>query len=158
MHRSLQFKPWSGTAGEPMTMREIADALGAGRRCVAAMRDNAFHIQSELPRVFLPDDLRARVAAACTDLAAAADRVSGALDEAGSLVPRAANVGGIQLAHIVASVHAETMKMHKVVLALRTATATDGAHWLPSVLVEESAANILQAYSQFRDAVGIHMS
>ena len=136
----------------------MADALGAGRWCVTTMRDNASYIQSELPRVLLPDDLRARVAAACTDLAAAADRVSGALDEAGSLASRAADVGGIQLAHIVASVHAETVKMHPVVLALRAAAATDGAHLLSSVLVEESAANILRAYCQFRDAVGIHMS
>ena len=138
-------------------MINIAGALRAGRRCVATMRDNASFIQSELPRVSLPDDLRARVAAACADLAAAADRVSGALDEAGSLASRAADVGGIQMAHIVALVHAETVKMHQVVLALRAAAATDEAHWLSSVLVEESTANILRAYSQFRDAVGIHI-
>ena len=48
--------------------------------------------------------------------------------------------------------------MHQVVLALRAAAATDRAYWLSSVLIEESAANILRAYSQFRDAVGIHMS
>jgi hypothetical protein len=140
-----------------MASRRIADALEAGRRCVETMRQNASYIEGELPRVSLPDDLRSRVAAACTDLAAAADRVSGALDEAGSLATLAADVGGIQLALIVASVHAETVKMHQVVLALRAAAATDGAHWLSNVLVEESAAKFLWAYSQFRDAVGIHI-
>ena len=121
------------------------------------MRENASCIRGELPRVALPDDLRARVAAACTDLAAAADRVSVALDEAGSLASRAADVGGMQLALIVASVHAETVKMHQVVLALRAAAANDGAHLLSSVLVEEATANILRSYSKFRDAVGVHI-
>jgi hypothetical protein len=50
-----------------------------------------------------------------------------------------------------------TLILHQVVLALRAAAATDGAHWLSSVVVEESAANILRAFSQFRDAVGIHI-
>ena len=140
-----------------MASKGIANALEAGRRCVATMRENASYITSELPRVSLPDDLRARVAAACTDLTAAADRVSGALDEAGSLASLAGTVGGIQLALIVASVHTETVKMHQVVLALQAAAATDGVHWLSSVVVEESAANILRAFSQFRDAVGIHI-
>jgi len=140
-----------------MGNRAIADALEAGRRCVATMRENVSYIKGELPRVSLPDDLRARVAGACTDLTVAADRVSVALDEAGSRASRAANIGGLQLALIVASVHAETVKMHQVVLALRAAAATDRADCLSSVVVEESAANILRAFSQFRDAVGIHI-
>ena len=72
-----------------MGKRGIADALEGGRRCVATMRENASYIQNELPRVALPDHLRERVTAACTDLAAAADRVSAALDETGSLASRA---------------------------------------------------------------------
>jgi hypothetical protein len=138
-----------------MTNRGIQHALRAGRHCVATMRDNASYIQGELASVSLPDGVRARVVAACTDLADAADRASRVLDDIGSLSESpsaAAKIRGTYLADVVVSVQAETVKMHEVVVALRDAAATDMAHAPGCVLVEESAANILQAFCQFRDA------
>lgn len=138
-----------------MTNRGIKHALRAGHRCLAAMRDNASYIQGELPSISLPDRLRARVGAACADLAGAADRAARVLDAAGSLAasPSAAEeIRGADLADVVESIHAEMAKMHEVVLALKGAAATDTAHGAAYVLVAESAVNILQAFSRFQDA------
>src|SRR5687767_13266361 len=120
-----------------------------------AMLGNACYVERELANVRLPDDLRAQTAQLCSDLIGTKHDILSELGELYELLasptPDSADIGRYT-ERIVRWLSDDLPGMQKLVDALQSASDVEPEYRAACVLVTESAANILVAYSRVREA------
>lgn len=137
---------------EPMPDHDAA--LTAIRECAMAMLDNAQFIEGELPRVTLTAELKKQVADVCESLVGTKHDLIHEIFEFDELRGSGASEAKLVkcLDGMVGMIAEVVGQLHRVVMALRKASAADTGLTMASVLVMESATNILHAYEAVREA------
>ena len=133
-----------------MDRSAVYDFVAQARNCALVMGDNANYIRIELPNVEMTTALRAQTELLCTSLLATQIEVMGELVALSDL-PRSESPAAVtrsRVRHIVQLCREEVGRVDDLVVALQTASDQDGAYALASVLVTESATNILNAVNR----------
>ena len=121
------------------------------RACATEMLRNSSYIEGELDRVTMTDELRGVTKRMCHSLAAAGKAaigdLSGSNDNSFSAQELAQRANDI-----VNLLSRDLSGLHGLVIALRAESNMDLRFTLGSILVEESATNILHACNRAADA------
>lgn len=137
-----------------MDSKAVLAAMGAIRDCALAMMGNASYIQQELPRVEMTGELRVRTAEVCESLIGTKHDVISELFELDELLQTEADwaVVSSRIDRAVRWLGEDISQMHALVLALREASQKNDEYTLALVLVQESAANIVNAFNRAKAA------
>lgn len=114
--------------------------------------ESATFIQSELANVRMNDALRAQTEQVCTELVGTKHDIISELFEVEELLGSgaAASVIVSRMNRIVHWFQDDITRMHQLVTALQSASQQEPAFASASVLITESATNILNAFNRFR--------
>jgi hypothetical protein len=133
----------------------VQEALSAIRDCALIMLENASYVQRELPRVEIADPLRSQTAEICEDMVGTQHDVISELFEIDDLLRSKAEspVISSRLKRLIRWLWEDISRLDQVVMALRADSEKNKNHTLALILVEESAANILNAFNRAKAAV-----
>ena len=138
-----------------MVMAMLGPFVLATRECALQMLSNATYVLGEMPNVTMSDGLRERTRDACHALIGTKHDLITELFDLDDLVATEATDAqvGERVERIVRWACEDLRKLHEVATALdKASTMDDPGSVLASMLVMESAGNILRAYSPMRSA------
>ncbi len=148
------------TGEEDLAAQVDVDAVRAfmhkARDCAMEMFKNALYIQGELPKVEIPDALRATTKEVCSEMIGTKHDIISELAELEDVLggrPTAKKVAA-KTNRIVAWLGDDIQQLHELVAALHAAQEQNESHSLGWVLVAESAANIVDAFGATMEAAG----
>ncbi len=138
-----------------MNRSAIQEALSAIHDCALIMLENASYVRRELPNVVVADPLKSQTAEVCDAMVGTKHDVISELFEIDELLKSDAEVAIIssRLARSIRWLWEDISRLHDVVMALRADSQKDQNYSLALILVEESAANILNAFNRAKTAV-----
>lgn len=138
-----------------MSRPAVLRAISAIRDCALIMLENATYIQRELPNVEMYDALRSQTAEVCESMVGTKQDVISELFEIDDLVKSKTDwsVVSSRIDRLIRWLWEDISKMHNVVMALRKDSKKNQNHALSLVLVQESAANIVNAFNSAKGAV-----
>ncbi len=138
-----------------MNSPAVLGAISAIRDCALIMLENASYIQRELPNVEMLDVLRSKTAKVCETMVGIKHDVISELFEIDELLKLRTDwaVVSSRIDRVIRWLWEGISKMHQVVMALREDSQKNKNHTLSLVLVQESAANILNAFNCAKAAV-----
>lgn len=133
----------------------LQDALQGLSDCTLVMQENATYVERELPNVRMSDENLARTRAVCQSLIAArgdVHRIYSELD--GSKIATAADRAALMETayRALSRIHQSLLELAGLVPALDADVDKDAGSAAASILVVESAGNILRAYNQSKAA------
>jgi hypothetical protein len=133
----------------------VQEALSAIRDCALIMLENASYVQRELPNVVIADPLRSQTAEVCDAMVGTKHDIISELFEIDELLKLDAEstIISSRLARSIRWLWEDISRLHQVVMALRADSQKDENYTLALILVEESAANILNAFNHAKAAV-----
>ena len=128
----------------------VSGFIEAAMSCAAAMLDNASFIRKELVNVRMSKAHQAEAETICSSLIGTKFDVGTQVKELDDLVASNADHSAILAVseRIVHCFREDINSLHKLVMSLRAESDKDPHGDLASVLVSESAANILNAFNQ----------
>lgn len=137
-----------------MDRKAVLEAMNAIRDCALAMMENASYIQQELPRVEMSEALRSRTAEICESMVGTKHDVISELFEMDELLQAEADQAAVssRIDRALRWLWEDISKMHQLVLDLRDESRKNNDYTLALVLVQESAANIVQAFNRAKAA------
>ena len=132
-----------------MDRKAVLLAMDAIRDCALAMMGNASYIQQELPRVEMTGELRSRTAEICESMVGTKHDVIHELFAVDVLLESKAGQTTVQsrIDLILGWLWEDIARMHELVLALREDSRQNDDFVLALVLVQESGANIINAFN-----------
>jgi len=138
-----------------MNSPAIQEALSAIRDCALIMLENASYVQHELPNVELADPLRSQTSEVCDAMVGTKHDVISELFEIDELLEAHAESAIIssRLNRCIKWLWEELSKLHQVIMALRANSVKNENHTLALILVQESAANVLNTFNRAKAAV-----
>lgn len=118
------------------------------------MRENAEYMKQELPRVDLPEGMRTKIEESCELLIGTQENALSAIkalenDRESSASASKQSARGEQL---LDQLFAPLADLHPTIETLQELSQQDSRFLLASVLVSESAANILRRFAQAKEA------
>jgi hypothetical protein len=124
------------------------------RNCALVMLESATYIQSELANVRMNDALRGQTDELCTALVSTKHDVISELFAVDELLGSEAwaSLIGSRVERIVQWFRDDLTRMHRLVIALESASKQDPECVSAYILVAESATNILHAFGRTRAA------
>jgi len=127
--------------------------VSAAQNCAMQMMSNSTYIQTELPKLTLPEGAKAQIAALCDSLIATKHDVISELFEL-SEVSESSSPSNIneRVKMIIEWLWETILEMHQVVQTLQTAAETDAQFSIGWLLVVESATNILNPFNRAAEA------
>jgi len=142
--------------GEHVNVVAVRAVIAAARACAMAMLQNANFIQTELPKVEMPDALRARTEQVCSGLIGTKHDVVSELFELEELLGTQDTETdvGTRVNRIVTWMGLDMVQLHELVSALHAATRENRDHGAAFALVAESGANIMSAFNTTAEAAG----
>jgi hypothetical protein len=137
-----------------MVLTMLAPFVMATREFAMQMLANALYILGELPDVKMSDGLRARTREVCNSLISTKHDLITELFDLDDLAASDATDPqlGERVERIVRWAREDLLKLHELVTALDAASKQDTTIALASVLVTESATNILNFFDPMRRA------
>ena len=143
-----------------MNSSAVQEALSAIRDCAFIMLENASYIQRELPNVVIADPLRSQTAEVCEAMVGTGHDIISELFEIDELFKSDAESAIIssRLARSIRWLWEDISRLHQVVMALRADSQKDRNYTLALILVEESAANIVNTFNRAKAAVDVATS
>jgi inactivated superfamily I helicase len=136
---------------EPAAVHNI---LTKARNCVTVLLENATYVQGQLADVQMNSALHAQTEQVCAALIGTAHDIGSELFELDELLgPEHAVVIRSRADRMVRWFQEDATRMHQLVLALKSARLHGQASEAAYVLVAESAANVLDAFSRTKAAV-----
>ncbi|MEW6668410.1 MAG: hypothetical protein AB1512_24625 [Thermodesulfobacteriota bacterium] len=147
--------PGHGRVGVVVNSPALQEALSAIRDCALIMLENASFIQQELPNVEMADPLRSQTAELCDTMVGTKHDIISELFEIDELLNSNSESKEIssRLARCIKWLWEDASRLHQVVMALREDSQRNEDHILALILVQESAANILNAFNCAKAAV-----
>ncbi len=138
-----------------MNIQAVLEAISAFRSCALIMLENASYIQRELPNVEMRESLRSQTAEVCESMVGTKHDVISALFEIDDLLKSKTDQADVspRIDRVTRWLREDISKIHQVVMALREDSQQNKNHTLALVLVQESAANIMNAFSCAKAAV-----
>jgi hypothetical protein len=138
-----------------MNSSAVPGAISAIRDCALIMLENASYIQRELPNVEMLEALRLQTAEVCESMVGTKHDVISELFEIDELLKLKTNwaVVSPRIDRVIRWLWEDISKMHQVVMALLEDSQKNESHTLSLILVQESAANIINAFNCARAAV-----
>jgi len=138
-----------------MNESAIQVAMSEARACASTMLHASQYMKKELSGSSLASPLRMRIAGACDALAGTKHDIDTELEELGELLAGRADEAVLRrrLERIARWLREDVDRMHGLVTAFDAEPAQVPAVGLAFVLVAESAAGILKAYTAVQDAV-----
>lgn len=138
-----------------MNSSTVQEALSAIRDCALIMLENATYVQRELPNIEISDPLRSQTAEICYAMVGTKHDIISELFEIDELLKSdaASAVISSRLARSLRWLWEDISVLHEVVMALREESRKNKSLTLALILVEESAANILNAFNCAKAAV-----
>ena len=136
-------------------LKSLQDALQGLSDCTLVMQENAMYVERELPNVRMSDENLARTRAVCQSLIATRGdvyRIYSELD--GSTIATAADRAALMETayRALSRIHQSLLGLADLVPALDADVDKDAGSAAASILVVESAGNILRAYNQSKAA------
>ena len=124
----------------------------ATRECAVQMMSNACYMLNELPNVNMPPELLERTRGVCNELIGTKHDLITELFDLDELVASDASDEkvGERVQRIVRWAHDDLVKVHGIVSALDELSKRDVQYSLASLLVVESATNLLNEFHQMR--------
>ena len=143
-----------------MNSSAVQEALSAIRDCALTMLENASYVQRELPNVEVADPIRSQAAEVCDAMVGTKHDIISELFEIDELLESDAKSTpiSIRLTRCIRWLWEDISRLHQVVMALRADSQKNEKHTLATILVEESAANILSAFNRAKAAVDVAAS
>ena len=137
-----------------MDRKAVLEAMDAIRDCALVMMENASYIQQELPRVEMSEALRSRTAEVCESMVGTKHDVISELFELDELLQPEGDQAEVssRIDRVIAWLWEDISKMHQLVLDLRDESGENEDFTLALVLVQESAANIINAFNRAKAA------
>jgi hypothetical protein len=119
------------------------------------MLENTSYVQRELPNVKISDSLRSQTVEVCDAMAGTKHDINSELFEIDELLKSDAELAVIssRLTRSIRWLWEDLSRLHELVMALRADSQKNENHTLALILVEESAANILNAFNRAKAAV-----
>ena len=138
-----------------MNSPAVLEAISAIRDCALIMLENASYIQRELPNVEMREALRLQTAEVCDSMVGTKHDIISELFEIDEFLKSETNwaVVSSRIDRLIKWLWEDISKMHQVVMALREDSQKNQKHTLSLVLVQESAANIVNAFNCAKAAV-----
>ena len=138
-----------------MNSPAVLRAISAIRDCALIMLENASYIQRELPNVEMREALRLQTAEVCDSMAGTKHDIISELFEIDEFLKSKTNWAVVlsRIDRLIKWLWEDISKMHQVVMALREDSQKNQKHTLSLVLVQESAANIVNAFNYAKGAV-----
>ena len=136
--------------GGGMNVNAVRAMMTEAHNCAMEMLANASFIEKELPKVNMPDSLRAMTEKVCSGLIGTKFDIVTELSELDELLGAPdpeAHVISPRVNRIVAWLKADVDQMHELITALDANSKENPAHGLAYMLVAESATNILTAFN-----------
>ena len=132
----------------------VHEALSAIRDCALIMLENAAYVQRELRNVVIADPLRSQTAEVCDAIVGTKHDIISELFEIDELLKSDAEsaIISFRLARCIRWLWENISRLDQVVMALRANSQKDRNYTLALILVEESAANILNAFNRAKAA------
>jgi len=130
--------------------------LTAAGACAMSMLSNGMYIEKELPNVTFPDGLHARVQHLCGSLIGTHFDINTEIAEFGEALtesPQDYAAVFVKTERILRWLSEPIVEMHELVQELRSASETDEQYILATILIEESATNVLNAYNAAADVL-----
>ena len=137
-----------------MVLTMLTPFVLATRECAMQMMTNGQYVLDELPNVKMSDGLRKQTQDVCNGLIGTKHDLITELFDLDDLVPTDATDAqvGERVERIVQWAFEDLLKLHEVVTALDEASQRDPEIGTASLLVTESATNILNAFHPMRTA------
>jgi adenosine deaminase len=138
-----------------MNSPAVLGAISAIRDCALIMLENASYIQRELPNVEMSEALRSQTAEVCESMVGTKHDVISEIFEIDELLKSKTEwaVVSSRTDRLIRWLWEDILKMNQVVMALREDSQKNQNHRLSLVLVQESAANIVNAFNCAKAAV-----
>jgi hypothetical protein len=138
-----------------MNSPAIQEALSAIRDCALAMLGNASYVQGELPNVEMAPSLKTHAVGLCEDMIGTKHDIISEVFEVDELLDSNADQAVIssRLNRCIRWLGQDISRLHELVMALRADTQQNEKHTMGLILVQESAANILNAFNRAKSAV-----
>jgi len=138
----------------------IQGALSAIRDCALIMLENASYVQRELPNVEIADPLGSQTVEVCDAMVGTKHDIISELFEIDELLESDDKSAAIssRLTRTIRWLWKDISRLDQVVMALREDSQKNEKHILALILVEESAANILNAFNRAKAAVNAVVS
>jgi flagellar biosynthesis/type III secretory pathway chaperone len=145
----------SGVSGVVMNSSAVQEALSTIRDCAFIMLENASYVQRELPNVEMTDLLRSQTAEVCDAMVGTKHDIISELFEIDELLKSDAELAVIssRFNRSIRWLWEDLSKLDQLVMALRADSQKNKNHIGASILVEESAANILNVFNRAKAAV-----
>jgi hypothetical protein len=131
----------------------VRSAMFAAHACGMTLRDNAAYIQEELPNVSLTPERRVEIEAFC--LNAAKHDMLGEIFHIEELLASPSPDSALicsRIEVVISWLWADISRMHVLVESLQADCEVDPVYGLGSLLVTESATNVLDAFNQLKTA------
>ena len=138
-----------------MNSPAVLGVISAIRDCALIMLENASYIQRELPNVEMSEALRSQTAEVCESMVGTKHDVISEIFKIDELLESKTDwaVVSSRTDRLIRWLWEDILKMHHMVMALREDSQKNQNHRLALVLVEESAANIVNAFNCAKAAV-----
>jgi 3-phosphoglycerate kinase len=138
-----------------MNSPAVQEALSTIRDCALTMLENVSYVQRELPNVEIADSLRSQTAEVCDAMVGTKHDIISELFEIYELLESDAELAVIssRLTRSIRWLWEDLSRLHQVVMALRADSQKNENHTSATILIEESAANILNAFNRAKAAV-----
>ena len=138
-----------------MNSAAVLQAISAIRDCALIMLENASYIQRELPNVEMREVLKSQTVEVCESMVGTKHDVISELFEIDELLKSKTNwaVVSSRIDRLIRWLWDDISKMHQLVMALREDSQKNENYTLSLVLVQESAANIVNAFNRAKAAV-----
>jgi len=144
-----------GVSGVFMNSPAVLVAISAIRDCALIMLENASYIQRELPNVETRESLRLQTAEVCESMVGTKHDIISELFEIDELLKSKIDWAAVssRIDRLIRWLWEDISKMHQVVMALREDSQKNQNHTLLLILVQESTANIFNAFNCAKTAV-----
>lgn len=138
-----------------MNSPTVLKAIGAIQNCALVMLENASYIQRELPNVEMREVLRSQTVKVCESMVGSKHDVTSELFEIDELLKSKSKwaVVSSRIDRLIRWLWEDISKMHQLVMALREDSQKSQNYTLSLILVQESAANIVNAFNYAKSAV-----
>ena len=138
-----------------MNRPAVHGAISAIRDCALIMLENASYMQSELPNVEMREALRSQTTEICDSMVCTKHDVISEIFEIDELLKSEIDwvVVSSRIDRLITWLWEDISKIHQLVMALREDSQKNENYTLSLVLVQESAANIVNAFNYAKAAV-----
>jgi hypothetical protein len=138
-----------------MNRPAVHRAISEIRDCALIMLENASYLQSELKNVEMRKALRLQTAEVCDSMVCTKHDVISEIFEIDELLKSEIDwaVVSSRIDRLITWLWEDISKMHQLVMALREDSQKNQNYTLSLVLVQESAANIVNAFNYAKAAV-----